>query len=134
MSDSPDTTSYRPKWWYWAATAAASVAFLAIARQLIDFDNLLFVVVPAVTAIGMPRLMTMSLTASGVTVARHTAEWHSVELRHGRFGTSLRTVKGTPVRAGRVNVLLPIYETDWRNGRIGDDLQRWAPDLLLNQE
>jgi hypothetical protein len=109
------------------------VVFLAIARQLIDFDNSLFVIVPAVTAIGLPRQMTMSLTASGVTVARRTADWDSVELRQGRLGTSLRTVKGTPVRAGRVNVLLPIYETDWRHGRIGDDLQRWAPELL-NQE
>lgn len=111
-------------------TGAVGLVGLVLASRWITVDVSLLVIVPIVTAFTMRRMLHLTLSASGVTFVRRTADWHTVELREGRFGTSLRSVKGTPMRAARVNVFLPIYEKAWRHGLIADDLRRWAPALL----
>jgi hypothetical protein len=130
---SPQTESaahnYAPRWWYPTATGVSTFALAAIVNAGFDVGVVSMFVVPVIAAVVSRHFATLELSAEGVTVNRRTVSWERLHLTKGRFGDSL-TAASEGSGARRANILLPIYEREWRTGRIGEDVRRWAPGVI----
>jgi hypothetical protein len=131
MTREPDDHTYAPRWWYAASLAVMSVPIAIFAVWLIDLDRVVAVGLVIVVPFVASRGLRLTLSKTGLTISNQTAGWNELICSESRWGTSLKSPKGTPWRR-RVGAFLPLYERDWRRGHIGADLRRWAPDLLGN--
>ena len=93
---------------------------------------------PVITSVVMPPTMcaftglvtTLKLDADGASMMGRRLRWEHLELHETRAGVVLRARPEAVSHVGRFSVRLRTYEADWQNGRIGEDLERWAPGLV----
>lgn len=105
------------------------VAILSV--WLIDLDRIVAVGLFTLVPLLVSRALRLTLSETGLTISNRTAGWHELICSESRWGTSLKSPKGTPWQR-RVSAFLPLYERERRRGNIGADLRQWAPDLLGN--
>ncbi|MFP4513286.1 MAG: hypothetical protein ACLFRV_10125 [Acidimicrobiales bacterium] len=131
--DDTTTVRVRPAPWYLATIVATTVAVTALILLVIDAGSgHVLIGAPIGVAIATHFTMTLHLSPTGVRLASSgEAPWEHLELTSGRFGETLRTTPGTARRRrDRVAVFLPTFESNWRDGAIGDHIRRYAPHLL----
>ena len=131
MSSQGDPVSiYRPAWWSPVATVVFGAITLGLLGMWINVQPSLFVIVPLAAAVAVWQEMTIKLTPGGVSANRRTTAWADLRLHEGRFGESLRSVGDDRPRRQRVAIFLSLYKSSWRTSSLGEDVRRWAPDLL----
>jgi hypothetical protein len=109
-----------------AAAVAMALAIAVLLGGLTASALFVAVVVPIVVTLQMR----VYLSPAGARFGRRRAAWSELELAPGRWGMELRTPVETTERSRRFGVVLDWYDADWRDGPIGQDLRRWAPELL----
>lgn len=133
MATDDTTTRIRPAPWYLATVVATTVAVAALILLVTDAGSgYVLIGAPVGVAIATHFTMTLHLSPSGVRLASSgEAPWDDLELTSGRFGETLRTKPRTTVRRrDRVAVFLPTFESNWRDGVVGEHVRRHAPQLL----
>ena len=129
----PGAPTLRARWWYPTATGAFTLALFAVASAAFGMSVISVFVVPVIAAVMIRRLMTIELSAEGLTLNGKTVPWERLQLTKGRFGESLTAPSEGPDRR-RSNIQLWVYEHEWRTGRIGADVRRWAPGILAESD
>ena len=129
----PGAHTYAPRWWYPTATGVFTFALFAVASAAFGMSVISVFVVPVIAAVMIRHLMTIELWAEGVTLNGKMVSWDRLQLTKGRFGESLTAPSEGPGRR-RANIQLWVYEREWRTGRIGADVRRWAPGILAESD
>ncbi len=131
MSGDPRGASnirFRPHLWYLATTAAG----IYLVNTWLGLGPPHW---PLMCAIGGPAIMAatmkLELDPSGVRIQSARASWGQFQLIQGTFGYHLKVPASIePRRRRRINLFLAMWEPNWRNGKIGAHLARYAPGLL----
>jgi hypothetical protein len=113
-----------------AVLAGTAIAMAAALALLLGGVTLSALFVAVVVPIVVTQQMRVYLSPAGARFGRRRASWDALELAPGRWGMELRTPAETTERNQRFGVVLDWYDADWREGPIGQDLRRWAPELL----
>ena len=72
--------------------------------------------------------------SAGVSISGREAAWSELSIRRAIWSEVIETPRGSRGAMKRVVVQPNVYEADWREGRFGDDVRRWAPALLEEPE
>ena len=128
MSEAEIVVRLRPSMLVWAA-AFSTVTAIAVAWWGPHMSPVVLVAMPIIVPATTWSTLRLSLDPSGVVVASSRMSWDEVTLTTTRRGKPVLARRpGVPGRGPRI--VLTHYEPEWRLGRIGAAIQRWAPHLL----
>lgn len=124
----PHVYRFRP--WFVAAFVLVMAVVTFAMRLAVGVSWTVVVAAPIAGTFAFWRSMAVHLDAAGARVGRTAARWSDLEVHRTRWGESFR---GTATGGGatRFSLFLPAYFTDWRVGRIGEELRTWAPHLFV---